>query len=255
MYLEIDGNQLDCEPRAIDVIPAEAQESELAGGDRVYIESNRGVDIELIFGLGGLTADAIHELEIARGVQGLHTLTFENIHRDELIDVLVYMPKITRTTAGQGDGDLVYSEVTLLCHQVNPAFNLVLMEWTFFENAGYSTGDDKFRVSMPASGRFVSDGVSGYWFNVIGGAGNQIACQLRNATQGKDYFTTTAKFKTTTATGRVEDYVFATDRDFIQDDIVALDIDQVTSGAPAAGEKILVLQALCEMHGVSGRTE
>lgn len=236
-------------PASIDVIPPGAEEIKLAGGQRHYIEDLSGVDIEAVFGYNGLNAPDLRDLELARGSQGLHMLTFNNISCEDIVELLVYMPKIPHTRLRERDEeDFVYGETTILFHQVNPAFQLVQFEWWFFENAGYTVGDDKFRVSMPTAGRFLPDGLTGYWFDLIGAAGNEIHVQLRNATQGGDYLTTVGKFKVNSATKKMEDAVLKTSPSFIRDDILALDVDQVTaSGSPAANSAVLVVQAMAEV--------
>lgn len=238
-------------PYSLDVTPPEASEVKLAGGQRRYIEDLSGVDISLVFGSAAFTPTELRELELLRGRQGLHMLSFNNISCDDEVELLVYMPKIPHIRMSEmlsehGIEDFAYSRTEIVCHQVNPAFQLVTFEWWFFENAGYTTGDSKYRVTMPAAGRFV--GASGYWFDIIGGAGNEIHVQLRNATQGGDYFTTKGKFKVNSATKQMEDTVLTANPTWVKDDIVDLDVDQVTSGSPSAGAAVLVVQMAAEIY-------
>lgn len=237
-------------PRAIDIAVPGVEEHELPGGQRIYVEETSGVDIELVFGENGVIAQHLKDLELRRGKQGIHMLSFENISCEEWVDLLVYMPKVPRTFAGYDDkqGDYAYGEVTLNCHQINPHFSLAFMEWWLFQSAGYSVADSKFRVSMPAAGRFVSGGLSGYWFDVIGAGAEEIEFQLRNSTQGFDYLSTVGRFKTSTG-NQLQDGIFGTNLSFVKDDIIDLDVDEITSGAPAADSAIFVVQAAVELYG------
>lgn len=239
----IDGRPAGQLPTTIDVIPPEATEIKLAGGQRHYIEELSGVDIEAVFGIGGLPAEDLRALELARGVQSLHMITFNNISCDEIVELLVHMPKVPRTRLSEVmEQDFAYAPVTIRFHQVNPAYDLIELEWWFFESAGYSTGTGKFRVTMPSAGRFLQEGISGYWFDLIGGAGNEIHVQLRNATQGVDYFSTQGAFKVNSATKKMEDAVLISNASFVRGDIIDLDVTQITSGGPAASSAILVVQ-------------
>lgn len=120
--------------------------------------------------------------------------------------------------------------------------------WFFFENNGYSIGNGKFCIQMPAAGAFLEEGLSGYWFNMTGAAGESIDIQLRNSTHAYDYLSTDATFEIDSGTSLLEGGVFQA-FDFVKEDIICLDIDAVTSVAPPNNSMILVVQALCLIFG------
>lgn len=240
-----------CLPKSIDVLVKDASERILPGGQRIYIESQEGVDVEAVFGSEGLTAEALRDLEMLRGSQGLHMITFDDITCERQVDLFVYMPKVSRTYRGRGQDDHLYAENTILFRQVNPAFQFAQFNWFFFESAGYTVGDGKFYVKMPAAGRFLADtpyGISGRQFQIgFDNAGEQIAIQLRNLTHSYDYLTTTGKFKVDSGPN-MEDHVLGA-WDFLKGDVISLDIDQVGTGTPQPGDAILVVQAFTEIYG------
>lgn len=240
----------DCIPRSIDVIPAEAEEHNLPGGQRIFVESFAGVDIECVFGINGMIAEDLKQLELLRGHQGLHMLSFDNIDCGERVDLLTYMPKVQRTSVGWDSkgGNYAYGETTIRFRQINPTFSLIFFEFWFFENAGYSTGNSKWVLPMPAAGRFIAGGLSGHWFDVIGAGADEIEIQFRNQTQGFDYLSTVGRFKTSTGKP-LQDGIFGTNLSFVKDDLIALDIDQITTGSPAANSAIFVVQAAAEVFG------
>lgn len=245
-------------PDTIDVMPPEAAEIKLPGGQRHYIEDLSGVDVEAVFGMGALLPEDLRQLEIMRGSQGLHMITFNNISCDDLVDLLVYMPKVPHTRLSQrANEDFAYAPTTLVFHQVNTAYQMVLFEWWFYESAGYSVGDAKWRITMPASGKFINTdflgtqyGVRGWFFqeaiDSIGGSGS-IEFQIRNSTQGLDYLTTPGEFA---ASDNSLDSggEFIDDAEFIKGDIVDLDIDAIIAGTPTSGIAIFVVQAWAFIH-------
>lgn len=255
---KIDRVPLSCPVKTVDIIPPGAEENKLAAGQRIFVQDQAGVDIEVVFGEVGLTAANIRELELARGRGGIHMITFENISCDELLDLLAFMPFVPRTMMRKGEQDYVYTETTLRFSQVDPAQSLLVVEWRYVSNGTPLTaGDGKMRIHMPAGGTFVlTNGLGGYSPGLSGGAGEELEIQLRNSTQGRDYFTTTGKFKIDSATGRLEDQSFGTaNRSFVKDDIIEVDFDAVPVWTPAADETVCIIQAHLETFGIGAPPE
>lgn len=259
MIFRIDRVPLVCGARAIDIIPPGAEENRLPAGQRIFVQDQAGADIEVVFGNGGLTAADLRALESARGRGGLHMITFEDLScEDPLIDLLTFMPPISRTFQGQGGQDYVYAETTIRFSQVNPALSLLIVEWRVISTGvALTIGDGKAGLYMPAGGTFLlTNGINGYSPGLSGGAGEELEIQLRNSTQGRDYFTTTGKFKIDSGTGRLEDQSFGTaDRSFVKDDLVELDFDAVPVWTPAADETICIIQARLLSFGIGAPPE
>ncbi len=90
-----------------------------------------------------------------------------------------------------------------------------------------TTGDNKAKQEMPFRGEFVAH--SGFIGTLGAGAGTVTRIQVRNVTQGKDYFTTRPYFSVDSATNLLEGGIFATDMTFNQGDVIAADVDDIST--------------------------
>lgn len=114
-----------------------------------------------------------------------------------------------------------------------------------------SVGDDQFRLRMPYDGEMLGNAATPKltgWINDAGtGAGTYTQIQVRNVTQGRDYFTTRPQFNVDDkdANGHAllaSGAVLSTSPTFRASDILALDIDAVPGGA---NSNRLVLHITC----------
>ncbi len=102
-----------------------------------------------------------------------------------------------------------------------------------------STGDGQFQTEMPFDGEWLGSpngpAMTGFILDAGSGAGTATQFQIRNVTQGRDYFTTEPEFQVddADASGRalLTQGVLCTKPTFRQGDIVALDIDGIPGGA------------------------
>jgi hypothetical protein len=254
-------------PYSIDVTPPEASEVKLAGGQRRYIEDLSGVDIALTFGSVAFTPTELRELELLRGSQGLHMLSFNNISCDDEVELLVYMPKIPHIRMSEllsehGTEDFAYSATEVVCHQVNTAFEIVQFEWIINEAAGWSTGTGKYRLAMPAAGRFINvptaeitgGGISGMVFvNRLSSQSGNVTTRLRNATQGLDIVDMVFNIASGAISRQMTSKTLPQNKDFVKGDIIELNVVSFSGSAGSAvtDSDIILVQALCEVYGVS----
>lgn len=100
-------------------------------------------------------------------------------------------------------------------------------------------GDGQYQLSVPFDGELLGSpqgpAMSGFILDAGSGAGTATGFQIRNVTQGRDYFTTRPEFQVDDADGSgralLTQGVMGTKPTFRAGDVLALDVDEIPGGA------------------------
>ena len=235
MFLAVDGVPLLNPPVSIDILPPELTEHNLADGGFVAVESHGGASIVVRFGQAGVTQAAMLELLRRRANIGIHTLTFEDAHCNEIITVNVYMPPVERVGLPYGEsGELLYAETSITFRQVQPTMDIG--HFRLRARGVITVGDSKDECRAMAAGRLFA--VSG-WIRTLGTGAGQTRIQLRNGLM--DYLTVPGDFVVASGTNILESQALRTDTTaFIKGEYISLDVDAIPGGADAADAFIYV---------------
>lgn len=122
-------------------------------------------------------------------------------------------------------------------------------QWQALQNP-LTVGDGKFYLEAPFAGEFLGNRgaarISGCITDAGTGAGTYTEVQIRNVTQGRDYYTTTPKYRVDDADagGRamVSGGVLSTQPTFNAGDVLRLDVDGIPGGADSGG---LTFEQMC----------